>query len=439
MQLYSMADILVEIYNIRNIESIKIYDLVLSKVPKLMIIPSLLISYDGGKILNLCSKDKFFNTYIKKVVQVYNDEKNNILEDILTDPFKMRTKIEIDSHSKEIMESGILENINEIYKFYDNKSYYEGSLLFQKVEVKLLIPILKYHIQKLFSNTDKIINFDDLITGYRNNYIISGSLNGIPTKVLLTYDKISDNEYLFNIGGLLDKNSPIIMKIKFNNDKIDVNIDINLYNVTSNFVYLISNEMVKSINDIKKDGAVIYYENIDLNEVNNELLNIANIDRESNFKWFMLPWDAYYGINSNIIDLCDTEKNIEISNMYLYSNKDSFMRKEYFSKSYKRNNSALVNGESICLDQVIKNTFGVCLSNLDNIYLIETAFLDTVHVSGYYDEKLKNKYFYHLVESKNGIKEIEGKKLISISKENDILEKGDTLNNELVLKLVRGK
>ena len=147
---------------------------------------------------------------------------------------------------------------------------------------------------------------------------------------------------------------------------------------------------------------------------------------------FKLPWNAYYGINNKIINLNDSEKIIEVSNMYLYNDKETFMRKEYFSKSYKRNNS-----EIIYLDELIKDTICVYLDN--NIYLIETSFLDTLHVNGYYEEKLKNKYYYHLVDSNNGIKEIVGNKLISISKDDEIIEKGDVLNNELVLKLVRGK
>ena len=440
MEFYTKDRLLIDIYNIRNIESIKLDDFVSknsSENSKLVVVPLLTVFCDGNKVLSLSSKEKYFNTFVKKVVQVYNDEKNNILEDSLTDPFGLNSNIKIDDYTKKILESGLLENSNELYKFYENKECYEYSLLFQKDEVKLLLPIVKYHIKKLFSNTDKEVTFDDEFIGYRNYYLTSGKIDGVYTEIPFLYNKLNDNEYLFEVGNLLDRCSSLKININFNKDRIVVRCSLLEYKIVNTFTYLITDGVVKSINDAIKNDITVKYENIDLSECNNNLLNIVNFDRESKFKWFMLPWNAYYGINTNVTNLSEIEKNIEISSMYLYSLDKSFMRKEYFSKNYKRNDTISVSGENIVLDSMKKNTLGINL--LSDIYFIETSFLDSLYSNGYYDEKLKNKYFYHLVRSDNGISGIDRENLISIGKLDEVLDNGDILNDELVLKLVRGK
>ena len=134
MQIYGMEKTLIDIQNIRNITSIILNDFLYSdnKSEKMELIPILSVYYNGGQSIVLTSRDKYFDTFVKKVTEVYNDEKNNIIEDSLTDPFKLRSHIVIDEHTKEVLEKGTLTNINDIYKDYSNKYSYDNSLLFQK-------------------------------------------------------------------------------------------------------------------------------------------------------------------------------------------------------------------------------------------------------------------------------------------------------------------
>ena len=129
MQLYGMDRELIEIYKLRNIESIKLWDLVKNGTGKLLVIPTLLVTYDGGKYLNISANEKYFRVFVQKVVEVYHNEKDNLLEDGLTDPFKLRPKIDIDEKTKVILESGRLEQLNEIYSFYDGKDSYDSSIV----------------------------------------------------------------------------------------------------------------------------------------------------------------------------------------------------------------------------------------------------------------------------------------------------------------------
>lgn len=437
MQFRTMDEVLIQIYNIRNLESVKLYDMVLNDTNKLSVVPALLVYYDGGKSLNLCSKDKHFTTFAKKVVQVYKDEKENILEDSLTDPFHLNSGIDIDSHSKDVIENGTLGNIHSLYKFYDEKESFSGSLLFQKDEVNLLLPIIQYHIDRFLSITEKTVSLEDSLDGYRDNYTINGTVDGVPSIFPLVYDKVDDNTYTINIGNILGSTSPIRLKICFNKNRIEVTVTTDKYGIEARFTYSITNGTIKSITDIKSNGITIHYSNTDLEECENSLPNIANLDQTSNFKWFRLPWSAYYGIDTKVTDISEVEKIVEIGSMYLGTKDNSFMKKEFLSKNFHRKTTSSVFGETISLDEIAKNTIGICLSK-DGTYLIETCFLDTLQSSGYYNENLENRFFYHITKNKKGLAGIDGKSLINIGKKDGILDNGDILNHSLILKLLQG-
>ncbi len=435
MRIYGMDELLIEIYNIRNIESISIYDMVLPKSSKMEVVPAIIVNYDSGKSLNLCSRDKGFDLLVRKVTEVYNDEKNNVLEDSLTDPFRMRSTIKIDERTKRILDSGLLLDVNNLYKFYCDKDGYDASLLFQCDEVNMMIDIIKYHLKEFLSHTDIEVAFDEEFSGYRNNYLLSGKVNGIHKYFPFTFDKLSDNEYKISVGGIVN-NSCVDLRIKFSKDNINVSVDIDSLGITSDFNYLVTNEVVKKIESIKKNNLPIYYKNEDLNEVNCDFGNITTFDSDIAVRWFYLPWGSYYGINNSVSEISETERVIQIYSMYLSLSDKCFYKKDFYSRNYKRNNTVSVFGESVTLDELIKDSKCVCLNNKDGIYLIETSFLDVSKCNGYYSEKLADKKFYHLYQASR-ITDIND--LVSVSRSDGVLDNGDILNDALTLKLVRGE
>lgn len=439
MRLYGMDSIMIDIYNIRNIESINVYDIVSPGSSELDIIPSMLVIYDGGKTINLCSRDKYFDTFVRKVIEVYNDEKNDILEDSLTDPFRLRKSIQVDERTKTILENGNLTSTNDLYKFYSRKKKYDWSLLFKGDKFKMILPIIKYHLNELFSMTDRNVQFNDKLNGYSNIYMLEGSINGIFKYFPIKFDEISDNEYSIEIGGLLENNKTICMNIGFFKDRITVSVSTSGYDIKGEFTYFTSTNSIKSVESIKRDNILVHYRNADLPEISNPYKSITDFDQDTNLKWFKLPWGAIYGTSSNISELGENEKIVEIYNMYVDNiTAHSFTKRQYFSRNYVRNGVVSNFGSTISLDEAVKNTVGICLNEKDGIYLIETSFLDTMHTNGYYDENLKNKYFYHLMHS-SSIRDIDKEMLVNIGKEDGILEESDILNDSLVLKLVRGK
>lgn len=439
MIIHGMEKAIIDIQNIRNLTSVKLGSFVYSSEEsgKMEIVPVLSITYENGKSLSLSSKEKYFDSFVKKVTEVYNDEKDNIIEDSLTDPFRLRSHILIDSHTKEILESGALRNINDVYSFYDNKQSYSDSLLFQKDEFKLIVPIIKYHIEDLFKRTSKNVKFYDGVEGYRNNYILKAYVDGLEKIINVLYYKVNENEYNLEIGGLLDNVNSLEMNIKFSKDRIVVTILNETYDLYSQWSYLANNEKVKQVVNITKSDRQLIYENKDLETCENNNKNITDLDSSSSFVWYMLPWDALYGINNDIMSLSEDEKMIQTYSMYACVLDKSFMKKENYSKTYKRNSTVALKSEEVIIDDMIKNTLGICVFESENIFVIETSFLDSRYSNGYYLEKLNDKYFYHIVRSENGIKGINLNSAINVDKK-DILVNSDLRNESIVLSLVKG-
>lgn len=439
MIIYGMEDMLINIQNIKNLTSVKLGSFMYSseETGKMELVPVLSITYEGGKTLSLSSKEKYFDSFVKKVTEVYNDEKDNIIEDSLTDPFRLRSHILIDDHTKMVLESGSLRNINSIYSLYDNKYSYNNSLLFQKDEFKLLFPIIKYHLENLFGKTSTNVKIFDTIQGYRDNFLLKANVNGLERVVNVSYFKENENKYILEIGGLFSECNSFSMIIEFKKDRIVVSINNKKYELDCEYTYLTNNEKIKQIINISKNNRSVVYENKDLESCENEFPNITDLDSKSDFTWYKLPWNALYGINNEVSTLSKDEKMIQTYSMYVCAFQKSFMKKENYSKTYKRNNTTALNTNEVILDDMLKNTLCVCVIDSEDIYVIETAFLDSRYPNGYYLEKLKDKYFYHVVRSKNGINGINLSDGINVSKEN-ILVNSDLRDEGIILSLTKG-
>lgn len=434
MQVYGMDPELVAIYNIRDLTSIKIWDLISDFNSKRLILPAILITYGNNQSLNLCSKDKYYDVYVKKVREVYQDEKNNILEDALTDPFRLRSHIDIDARSLRILESGELEQRNDVYAFYQGKDSFRQSLSFEKDEVETFVPILKYHLERLFALTDKVVSIGDELSGYRENYILSGKVDGIDTIFPFTYERVNNNEFNFHIAGMLGKSEPITIKMEFKPDGLIVTMILNNLEYLVNSKISITNGVVKQIFDVERKGLTISYKNEDLEACSMDDDNIANLDYDTNLKWFKLPWGAFYGIDTSIEDLSEVEKMIGIDSMYVQVSPDRFMKREFYSKTYKRNKTTAVDAQDMVLDEVDKTTIGYKVDDDGHLFVIETSFDDDT-----FNYNTSGKYFYHGIMSEEGIKGIKRDNLVSLGRKEEVIQKGDLVNKSKLLTLVSGE
>ena len=431
--------LLVKINQIKDIEEIIFSDLLPStKDDRLNIIPSLLVRYDGGKILSLSSQDLYFDLFVKKVFQVYNLEKDRIIHDQILDPFGQRSSLKIDERTKRILEAGDLSNINQVYAFYDGKKSYSKSLLFQSDELILLLPMIKYHLKQIFNCTGRIISLDnDFINGYRNYYTLSYKIDGLDD-ILSMHFKSNYPEYHLYLRSLDKHFTPLEMTIRFNQTNIEVISSFQDYDLLSNSNYQIQNDntITSTFKVSKKNIPIIYQEN-NLNQVNNPCPNLTNLDSPDDVIWYQLPWNALYGVLNKVDKINDIEHLVNVHNKYLAFSNEMFMLKEYASKEYLRTKTFDANKMHFVMDEVNKKIQGILLSREDGLYVIETYFQDVLGDNGYYDTYLNEKYFYHLAQNRDLLHGLNRNDLSSVSPEDNILCGADLLVTEDVKKLIR--
>ena len=434
----SVDPLLISIYNIKDIEEIVFSDLVpFTTNGRMNVIPNIYLRYDGGKTLVLCSKDKYFDIFVKKVFEVYQKEKDRVIIDPKFDPFSKSTKIKIDDNTKKILESGDLTKVNNVYEFYSNKRYYENSLLFQSDEFRLYLPIIEYHLKELFKLTNMTISFiDENIRGYRKNYTIDYKIDGIDDTLLMNVVSIKNNEISVFIRSRDRKFHPIEMKISFNKNSIVVESFIKEFNLYSKNDYEVgANNTITSTHSVSKDYLSIVYEKNELQSVDNPFRNISGIDSDDNMKWFILPWNAYYGVDDRKEKISDVEDIVMSNNKYLGIVNDEFVLREYASKEYRRKKTMNANQNKVIMDEVSKRIYGILL--YDNIYLLETYFDSMYGSNGYYNTYLKDHYFYHLASCENGLTSLKREDLVSVSSEDDIIRNGDLLVKEDIKKILK--
>ena len=419
MIINSMEDILIEIYKIKNIEKIKILNLSLKNNTNIDIIPSLIITYDNGKSLVLNERDKYFKTFVKKVTEVYNDEKDKIISNNI-DPFKLNNQIDISEHDRKILENGVLTSINKEYEFYKDKKSYLESMFFKNDEIKAVFDILKYHIEDLFNENN--IDISEKINGYQDRYITECKIDNIYKKINLNYNKITDNNFYFEISHLFNDLSTLKLNIIFKNNMILIktNIELNDTNIYGEYNYSLEENGLKYIKNISKNNICLFYEDKYLEQTDNENKIDFDLKYSDNVKWYKLPWNAFFGYEINNNNISDNEKIIERHYIYNIKKDNYFLSKEKYTKIYQQINKY----NEIVLDHMDKNILGLLVDK--DYYITETSFLDCNFKNGFYDERLNGYYFYNLVKNNKFIKEFK-----------DISDKSELLNKQLVLKGVK--
>lgn len=436
MELKKMDDVLFEIRNIKNIERIDFSNVMISTLST--IIPRFYVSYDNGKFLMLDSTDKYFPEFIRKLTQVYNDEKNNILETSITDPFRMLKGvhgIKINDEAKSVLESGKLLEINELYSFYDKKESYDESMFFTSDEALSHLNIVLYHLSKFMKAFDIDLKILGQMRGYNHFYAFDGELNGSRNEFSCLYNKIDNNTYMYQFGGLFNDNSTVDVVVQYKKNGISVKTSIENGYVNETSDYMAINGVVRETHELRGKNGIINYDNKDLEPTEMPYKNIVEFDGNKDFDWFSLPWNAYMGASVKINNVSEEEIVSDIHHAYVDILDDGFISREIYSKTYRHYTVDGFNPVEIVLDACNKQT--ICI-NVDGIYEIESAFYSGGQSSGYYKTSLEDKYFYHASNAKS-IDEIDGSKLILLNKDGGFYKKSDLASKVRLLKVMRGE
>lgn len=431
--LYNIEDPrVIEIKQIKNIEYIKFYDLVVTgdvdEENKQIIMPTLLISYNGGNNLSYSSKDDVFELFVHKVLEVYHEEKNKTLDD---SDFARKTVHVEDARTQRILDNCDILDKNQITEMYEGMDSYDYSLMFECDEIKNVMDIIRYSLHSFGEFAGLNFELLDNIKGYKTNYILEGKVNDLPVYLLVFYDKIDENVYDISIGNVGGVNKEYNIRIQFHDDHIQItsNYEDLLFDTT----FTITDNKATFIKRVLKNQEIVSFDTGNLPQeepVEKNLISLTGANEE--FTWYRLPWRAYYGYRGSQEAADDVTTITHNHFVYLDVNSNDFYKREFYTRNVKRRSTVSKVGVNLTLDELRKTTFGYMSKPY---FIIETSFRNA-RGDGNYQAKYNGKYYYHIIKAKN-LMEIKKERLIPVTKV-DVNDSTDFLS-DVKLKKIGGK
>ena len=442
MRINNMDKERISISEIHNIESIRFSDLGFSHTSNgktslynelindgnTLIKPMLTVVYDGAKVLVLSSDDKNFNYYVKKVREVYLEEKDKpIVGTFFT------KNINIDEISKRILLSDTITQTSDLYNYYSNMESFNDKLISKDSEIKALLPLIEYIINANLNNIDESFKLDGNFNGYgpSGNYTFYGGVNGIYTPIP-TMIKKHNNTYDITIGNLFGNFKPLKVTINFKKTSLDIisNIDYLNYQMLETFKY--KNNSLYNIKEIYSKENCVSTEPVIITKMS-DTPSISKLDESDTLDWFTLPWGASIGFKSTEEPIDDESKTEYKKVQYISEFENTFINLESAEKRFVRTTKDFRRYKDIVFDDVDKTMVG--LKKEDTIY-IETSFNDD-GATGIYKKDFANKYFYQFSKA-NSFSEISKENTYPVNKDYDVYNPGDLINNYKIKKKVKG-
>lgn len=438
MRINKTSDKFIKINQIKDLKSIEVYDVRTSAKDKMLISPGFIIFYGPMKSMVLTTDDEYFEDYVKKLREVYLEEKDRIIESgIMGDK-----KIEINPLTKSLLLNGNIENTSELYSFYKNKKGYSESLFFEEDKLKAFFEIISYHIKNTMKLFDIEISDMSLSGGMNGVYYIRCKKNNVPVILPLYFVKREDNNYQITVGNLFDKAIPLVMDILFTKDGINVNNIVTSYEFSDFNSYKYDDKgTIERIVELKNE--LIHYSKNDLPIATSVPLNVANLDNNDVITtWYKYPWNAYEGVTKETYSINkdgtleekDGEEQLINKRMiYLTDNEDDIFLKESYSKRYRKRTTSIEESRDILFDNLEKQIIGL---KKKEGFLFETSFYGNA-VTGFYKTNLLGKNFYHISSAKTK-EELTSESMYSLDKEDSVEEKADLVDTDKIFKKVRG-
>ena len=241
---------LYEISKMKDLSTIYFYDLAQSKSSKVPSFVGLRVTYGKDESLGYEYNSEYFDTFLKKVIELYEEEKNN-------------GKIKFfDDYSKESLKT-IIELKSEEPK---KKEGYLTSLLNSEAKYNSLNDIKPY-LEKVFSELISYIRKEEFkvisIHGINDKYLMRLS-NGYEMPAILqipiTVKKVKGNEYSIKASCVNDNINLIDCSLIIENDYIDIEAYVN------NVIYKCHYGLNKYLNDnsIRDNDKLVWFAEPDL-------------------------------------------------------------------------------------------------------------------------------------------------------------------------------
>lgn len=428
MKLIKYDDELIEINKIKDITSIEYKDLILTSAKdKIKIIPGFIVMYGLNKSLYLTEQDKYFEIFVKRLREVYQEEKDNVVKEGI---FGVEG-IKIDNLTKSLLMDNNLEKTYELYDYYHDKDSYDKSLFFEEDKFRIVFDTFKYHLIETLKMFDISIDNISLSGGVNGNYYLSVIIDNTPRILPINYIIKDDISSEVTIGNIFNGVSPLTIDITFYDNRLSVISKVDKYKYYETNTYGFDNSFYHTKEIIIDNNTIMYkkdkIDSVEANKYDN-LINIDSVNKD--ITWYKLPWNSYIGVNL-CISKYDTSSIITNKFIYLLINDNNYYLKELYYTKYQKQTSAMEEMMALTLDKISKETFGI---KNNDVIMIET-FFDNDGINGFYKDKLSRNYFYHL-SPVDSIELITKDNAISLGRENKINDKVDLLN---VKKYIKGR
>ena len=417
---------LLEILQIKNLESVELKDLFQSSVNgQRLIVPGFIITYDEPlKMMYRTSLDKYFDDYVRVIKEVYLDEKDHIIRTgIRGDEY-----ISIDPISKAMLINGDLDNKDTTYNYYKNIEGYQESLLFEEDELKSKLPILEYHLIETLKTMGLTMSNVTMSSGMNGVYYLKTTINNKPVKLPIYYEKV-DDIYKVTVSNIIGDSIPITLEMNISDRGIDVLSKVNEFNYYDYSSFKVVNDKVIKNREVYFQNKIMHSEHEILKEVKDDTIpkKWAEIEDEKKMKWYHLPFEGYIGINKQTKGIAEDGTLTDIENEHLLETKESIILvptqesvylRDFSTKTYYKKVDDRTISQKVTLDAMDKTMIGIIK---DNNVLLETSFGED-GVSGFYKKYLEGKYFYQTAK----INDIKGT-ITKLERKDGIEEKTDLL------------
>jgi len=440
MGVYNLqSDKYFEINDIKDISSIKIYDMINPKNPLVYSgVVGMIVFYNGGKSLNYIQGDEEFSYYFDTVRRIYDSEKN-------------RRSILVDSETEYFLNSFNNDDINKIKAKVGNVGTFNKKIYYKIKQVESIYNILEYVIENLMEFLGRNVDVVG-VKGMGSNFVLKMYENNVRRNLEFKFISESDLKHICIFKGIIDGVRELYVEINYENS-----IQVTFYDYKRSILGIhsfdINSRSFVTQIYINSECKLNKYDRLNLSEVNSPYIS----DYENSYLKYMLPWGdmilldekettsemilkdrkdiefSAYGVKvTNIEDKVLELSEIKKSLIYVSSSK--------LHTSVIRHNEVIKSEDSPRLYKLNKITLRTCVErSITNYYVNgdyvvkETFFVPSVLGSGVYKSELEGKSFYKVYrvvddkvyEEYNTVKEgVQGYQLLDSSELRLILGRG---------------
>ena len=253
-----------KIESIKDIKMIHIYDLTGSSRPDGKYgVTAMLVNYGENLQQNLSENDYCFDSFVNKVIEVYNTSEDKSL-------------IVMDETTRCIMEAGSVPRHDSLLReYYEDEKRDMPILVYASTLSKRFGSLVEYLVSGLYKTMGTEVEVIDRKDGWRGSgrlIIRAGETNR--TTYFKTF-QIDDSTFSIKLNGFLADNGDFLVNVNLYNDELSISYKSDSAALEGSCSFKFSKENLCEMHQIQKDGEQIFY---DVNIYENEFSEESNIE-----------------------------------------------------------------------------------------------------------------------------------------------------------------